>query len=424
MSISFKFLLNKRRSSITNEYPIILRVYVNREYKEHSLNIKIPEGDWDEKRQLVNPTHPSSKIYNAKILSDRSRLEKLILLSDIESSNVTADTIFKTIYHIETQTIAKNANHNFIDFGIRQVELLKAAGSIGNAMVYECAINKLKDFTGSKLLFKDLTYQVLTAFTNAMLKDGIKVNTISVYMRTIRAIYNRGRKEGIAASEVYPFSAYRIKNEKTISRTLTIEEMKSIVSLKLEENAPIWHWRNYFLLSFYLIGINFADLLALTGDNIKDGRIIFRRKKTSKIYSIKLQDAATQILSHYNSFSPNQNITLLPVLDLKSDALKVKNAIKQATKTCNEYLERIAILCSIDKNITTYYARYTWANIARSLGYSKDMIAEALGHDYGNKVTSIYLDNYDSEIIDSMNTGVINAVVYDKKDTVEPNLSL
>jgi len=31
--------------------------------------------------------------------------------------------------------------------------------------------------------------------------------------------------------------------------------------------------------------------------------------------------------------------------------------------------------------------RYTYANIAKQLGYSKDLIAEALGHEYGNKVT-------------------------------------
>ena len=56
--------------------------------------------------------------------------------------------------------------------------------------------------------------------------------------------------------------------------------------------------------------------------------------------------------------------------------------------------------------LTTYYARYSWANIARKLGYSKDLIAEALGHEYGNRVTGIYLDNYDLEVIDEMNEKV------------------
>jgi integrase/recombinase XerD len=38
------------------------------------------------------------------------------------------------------------------------------------------------------------------------------------------------------------------------------------------------------------------------------------------------------------------------------------------------------------------------------------MIAEALGHEYGNRVSGIYLDNYSSEIIDKMNADVVGAI--------------
>ena len=34
----------------------------------------------------------------------------------------------------------------------------------------------------------------------------------------------------------------------------------------------------------------------------------------------------------------------------------------------------------------------TWATKAKRLGYSNEMIAEALNHEYGNKITNIYLD--------------------------------
>ncbi len=412
MSITFKFLLNKRRKNSTDEYPVILRVYVHREYKEQSLNFKIHEADWDESRQLVMNTNASCKIYNARILSDKAKLEKLILLSDIESKSISAEDVIQAIYPVaDKPQQAQVLNHNFIDYASKQVEELKMVGKIGNAMVYECAVNKLKEYGGARLRFKDLNYQLLTAFTNSMLQEGIKVNTVSVYMRTIRAIYNRARKEGITLNEVYPFSAYRIKNEKTINRALTLAELKDIIHLQLEEDTPIWHWRNYFLLSFYLIGINFADLLTLTAANIDNGRMVFRRKKTGKVYSIKLQEEAINILNHYYSSGGDRALPLLPVLNLNVDATRLKNDIKQATKTCNEYLVRIAGKCSIGKKLTTYYARYSWANIARSLGYSKDIIAEALGHDYGNRVTGIYLDNYSSDIIDEVNDKVIKALL-------------
>ena len=55
--------------------------------------------------------------------------------------------------------------------------------------------------------------------------------------------------------------------------------------------------------------------------------------------------------------------------------------------------------------------RYSYANVAKQLGYSKDLIAEALGHEYGNSVTGIYLEQFDNDIVDKMNHNLISAIV-------------
>jgi hypothetical protein len=47
----------------------------------------------------------------------------------------------------------------------------------------------------------------------------------------------------------------------------------------------------------------------------------------------------------------------------------------------------------------------------KQLGYSKDLIAEGLGHEYGNSVTGIYLEQFDMEVVDIMNQNLINSVV-------------
>src|SRR5262249_36813093 len=139
-------------------------------------------------------------------------------------------------------------------------------------------------------------------------------------------------------------------------------------------------------------------------------RIVFRRKKTGKVYSIGLHPRAIEILSYYTVEGTSKDARLLPVLKQASDPVKLKKDTWQAIKTCNEYLCRIAKQLEINKDITSYYARYTWANIARSSGYSKDVIGQALGHSYGNATTSIYLDDYDNETIDIANAKVITAV--------------
>lgn len=411
MSITFKFLLNKRRETSNGNFPVILRVYEGANYNELSLKVRIRESDWNEGLQLVLPTNEDFDIHNSKILGFKSKVQRLILLAELGEQKTSPSEIIGSLVSKESKVESKAAKTSIIKYGEDQVKALTNSGKVGNAFAYSCAINKLKAFVKNKeLSFEALTYKMLNDFNDAMLIEGIKINTISVYMRTIRAIYNRAIKEGIVPSTLYPFAAFKIKNERTVSRTLTTAEFNSIVKLDLPVDTPIWHWRNYFLLSFCFRGINFSDLLTLKESNIIDGRIIFRRKKTGKIYSIKIDSKADTILCVYRLLN-NPDGLILPVLKQTKDLVKLKKDIWQAIKTCNEYLQRIAEKCTIEKGITTYYARYSWANIARSLGYSKDMIAEGLGHEYGNRVTGIYLDNYDNDIIDAMNEKVIAAVM-------------
>ncbi|TMI89426.1 MAG: hypothetical protein E6H08_16530 [Bacteroidetes bacterium] len=334
-----------------------------------------------------------------------------MLFNEDKESIITAQEIIDHITQKEKKKTVIVKPDIFI-YGKEHITKLQETGNIGNSIAYSCALSKLKSYVNKdNLTFEEINYKFLESFNASMLADNIKLNTISLYLRTIRALFNKAIKDGTLEARFYPFSNFKIKTEQTISRALTSLEMAKIASLKLPENTPIWHQKSLFLLSFCFIGINLADLLTLTRENLVDGRIVFRRKKTHKVYSIQIQGKAMEILNFYFKALPDNNRDfLLPFVVQKNNPIQLKKDIHQAIKNCNDYLAKVATQCKIDKLITTYYARYSWANIAKSLGYSKDMIAEALGHQYGNKVTGIYLDNYDNETIDSMNGKVIEAV--------------
>ena len=59
-------------------------------------------------------------------------------------------------------------------------------------------------------------------------------------------------------------------------------------------------YRDMFLLGFYLIGINLSDLLELPANAIKHGRIVYRRKKTGRLYDIKVEPEALEIINKYH----------------------------------------------------------------------------------------------------------------------------
>ncbi|MBT8319904.1 MAG: hypothetical protein KJP01_07225, partial [Gramella sp.] len=100
---------------------------------------------------------------------------------------------------------------------------------------------------------------------------------------------------------------------------------------------------------------------------------------------------------------------LLPVLPdhIVEDSLEAKRIISQWIKTTNKYLKRLSLELQCDNGITTYTSRHSFATIAKHLGYSNELIAEALGHEYGNRITNIYLDAFDTEALDDMHRNVI-----------------
>ncbi|HWR32005.1 MAG TPA: site-specific integrase, partial [Chitinophagaceae bacterium] len=391
METTFKIILDRRHPKKNLTLPLRLRIYQNRDYKELTLGIAITEADWNEQLQEVSASNPIHSIYNAKIASIKSKIRRVILFNEDEDDIITPDEIIKQISR-KHQRKAAVQKPDILQYGKQHIVKLESTGHIGNSIVYSCAISKLQKFAKKdKLTFGEVNYTFIERFNTALLSEGIKVNSISNYFRTIRALFNKAIKDGIISLDCYPFKNFKIKSERTINRTLTLTEIKGIINLYLKPGLPIWHYRNLFLLSYCLIGINFSDLLTLTKENFVDGRIIFRRKKTHKVYSLFLHPKTQELLSHYLTTSADKNSEfVLPFIKNKKDPVTLKKDILQVIKNTNDYLRKIANLCEINKPISTYYSRYSWANIAKSLGYSKDMIAEALGHEYGNKITGIY----------------------------------
>jgi integrase len=90
---------------------------------------------------------------------------------------------------------------------------------------------------------------------------------------------------------------------------------------------------------------------------------------------------------------------------------KRKEYFNQRIKVINKHLEKLGHMLSLEEKLTTYVFRYSYANLAKQMGYSKDIIAEALGHEYGNAVTGIYLEQFDQEVVDKMNQDLIEALL-------------
>ena len=271
---------------------------------------------------------------------------------------------------------------------------------------------KINAFAGdaNNIHFEDITHTWLEDFYKSM--SSMSINTKSTYMRNLRRAFNWAFDNGITTNN--PFRNYRIPIEETRMRVLTFDKFRLLLSLDLQGMYP--EYRDLFLLTFYLIGINTVDLSILTDNNIVYGRIEFRRARTGKLYSIKIQTEAREIINRYRGAKH-----LIRCFDRYKDYKALQGSINNAlAKMGSPALDKKGnyILTGnnrremdpIDKHLSIYYARYSWATFAAELDIPKDTISEALGHSHGAKVTGVYI-KYNRDKVDAANRQVIDYVL-------------
>lgn len=405
--VYYKLVLNDKRTKNDDIYPVVVRVTYRRVSTTISTGIRIHSNQWDAVRCNVKSPHPNFKVLNRQLLDFYTKVQRSII--NLEDQQAFSFDALKNCLKEPLNTKGLKVNPCFNEFVGTVIMELHESNKAGNALVYTAAWKRLLTYVANRTLeFTDIDYTLLEGFKRKLLKDGVKTNTISNYFRTIRAIYNRGIKAKLVDRSHYPFLDVAIKSERTQKRAVHMNDVVRLRSLPLLPDTPAWHSRHYFLLSMSLIGISFTDLAYLKPINIQKGRLLYKRRKTHKDYNIKLTPLARAIIEHYTGRSSKYLLPILPS-SVVEDSLPAHKLIKQFIKTTNKYLKRMAEELKID-TITTYVARHTWATTAKRLGYSNELIAEALGHEYGNKITNIYLDHFEASIIDEVNARVLEAL--------------
>ena len=402
---TLKLTLDKRRKYQDGRSPVVIRLTSDRKSTCIPTGVKLDSSQWDNQRCKVNRKHPNQKELNLHLQGNLVEFEEKLMLMEANPMISTGVSELKRLLTVDSKPVKTLLT----EFGHDHIEHLQAQERFGNAQSFITAINRLTEFAGSKVLMNEIDYAFILNFERFLTERGISNNSIAAYMRAVRALLNKASKLGIADSNNYPFKHYMIRTERTPSRSESVDTLRELYELNIEEGSEKFHARNTFFLIFGLIGISFIDLISLKKSDLRNGRIHYKRKKTGKLYSIKLHPMVISILSQYHM---PESTHLLPQFRMENATPdQIRHLSNLGLKRTNRYLKQIGQELGLYATLTTYVARYSWANIAKTLGYSKDLIAESLGHNYGNQVTGIYLDNYGDERIDNANESVIKSVL-------------
>lgn len=317
----------------------------------------------------------------------------------------------------------KDKEIDFIAFTEEYREELKASGKHGSMMAVSSFLSNLKEFTPS-LTFRQVDTSLLKSFEAFLRKRGVE-NAVNTYMRYFRLVFNRGRDKfndedrDIILIPHYPFRKYKIQKpeNKTQEHCLSVEQLRMFINYK-HPRERVQMAQDMFLLMFCLVGINTKDLFYLPKPD-SNGRVSFSRAKTKRKYSYALEPEALAIIEKYKG-----DELLLNISERYGNYLDwqkyVNKELKTICKGINDNLKKENSRVRFPGNVSTNWARHSWATIARNdCRIDKDDVALCLGHeDSDNKVTDIYI-RFDYSIIDESNRKVLDLLFEKKKEPVE-----
>lgn len=394
-----KLHLDTRTAKKNGSYPLKIAITHKRQTALISLDVYLKAEQWDG-AHIVK--HPQQAILNHLINSRKVEIDVKILELNAsgEAKQMTASEIKNRVVLCEVNKASKVTFLSHFDSFVSKKSNGNTIASYEQTRLHVVAFDKKAE----ELEFEDITRDWLDRFEAYMQRAGLSVNTRAIHFRNLRAVCNDATDNGVTG--YYAFRRYKIKTIQTAKRSLSVEQLRALISYPCE--PELVQYRDMFLLSFYLVGINPADLFALTERNIRDGRIIYNRAKTGKLYDVKIEQEAQELLNKYKG-----ERALLAGMDRNKNYRNYTARINEGLKRIGE-VKRVGrggrkVFTPLYEGLSMYWARHTWATIAAQIGVSKDTIAHALGHG-GNTVTDIYID-FDRTKVDEANRAVIDYVI-------------
>ncbi|MDE7097304.1 MAG: site-specific integrase [Muribaculaceae bacterium] len=289
-------------------------------------------------------------------------------------------------------------------FMTAEAERLRRLGRVRTSEAYRSTVSSFGKFrNGEDIRLDVLDPHVICRYEAWLAGRNVVPNTVSFYMRILRAVYNRAvKKYGFIDRD--PFSSVYTGIDRTVKRALPLQTVRKIRHLDLLRRPSLDYARDMFILSFCMRGMSLVDMAFLRKSDLRGGYVTYRRRKTGKVMKIAWTLEMQTIIEKYGE---NTSRYLLPILT--SHDVDARLCYRNAGHRINRALRKIGMLVGAGMPLTLYVARHSWASVARANGIPVSVISEGLGHE-SESTTRIYLANLDSAVVDRANALVINSV--------------
>lgn len=393
-SVKVKF----RPSAVTDkEGTIYYQVIHNRVIRQIKTDYRVFGEEWNEKGGVVilsaNGRTDILRSIKERIGWDVKRLKAIIGRMESSGSGFTADDIVE-----EYQKATRE--QSFFRFMENVIARLKQLNRERTAENYAATLKSFMRFREDKdVLLDEIGSDLMMEYEAYMKTQGIAMNTVSFYMRILRAVYNRAVEKGLT-EQCNPFKHVYTGIDKTVKRAIPLKAIKRIKGLDLSQNTSLDFARDMFIFSFYTRGMSFIDMAYLKKKDLQNGILSYRRRKTGQQLFIRWEKCMQEIVVKYQR---NGTDYLLPIIKKAGDE---QRQYRNALRLVNNKLKEIATMAGLQVNLTMYVSRHSWASIAKNKNVPLSVISEGMGHD-SEATTQIYLASLDNSLVDKANEMIL-----------------
>lgn len=381
----------KNHSSKKEEiYPVKLRIYspLLQKAKMYSTGYDMTTKEFESVWQTEKPR----KIHQEK----RDYLDS-VRVKAVEAAKNCDPFSFKTFEKklLRRKGDGKNVFYHFEE----QTKLLKELGRYSTAESYELSLksikNYLKDNKKSKqeikeptsLSFNAINELFLKKYETYMLNKGKSKATIGIYLRNLRSIFNIAIKQREVSEDIYPFGKgkYKIPKGRAVKKALTKQQVFALIKTD-PETTEQKKAKDFWLFSFICNGINMKDIALLKYKNLKGDRIEFERAKTENtneqqtVITIHLTELSKSIIKKYGHKNKNAEHYIFPILTKSMDKEMIQQKVKRFTRFVNQHIKKLAKANDLPEDISTYWARHSFATLSIRGGANMEFVREAFGH--------------------------------------------
>lgn len=382
---------------------ILLQVTHQNTTKQVSTSYKILPSEWDHNSQSINLATADNKRRSYLLAVNESVMCEQQLLMQVTEKLSNSRLPF-TIDNIIQRFDNKRMTHSFFNIMQENIARLRQQGRIRTMQTYKAALVSFSKFRHDiDIPIDGINGDLLGRYEAWLKSQGLVMNTVSFYMRILRAAYNRAVDSRLITNQL-PFRYVYTGIARTAKRAVSLNALRRIKQLNLHDNPQTEFARDIFMLSFYLRGMSFIDMAFLRKSDLRNGFLIYRRRKTGQMLQIKWEAEMQRLASkHSDPTSPY----LLNII--KNVGHNERKQYCSASHLVNNRLKEVARMAHISANLTMYVSRHSWANAARKKNVPIAVISEGMGHE-SERTTRIYLKSIETHIVDRANRLVISGL--------------